>query len=88
MKRMISLSGLLAAGLLLAVSASVSAAGGVYYDAQGRPFVVSQHGGKQTRHYCQKALYGELKCPQVRWQPQFGPHSRDFAFSQGHQIQR
>ncbi len=88
MKRMISLSGLLAAGLLLAVAAGASAAGGVYYDAQGRPFVVSQHGGKQTRHYCQKAFYGKLKCPQVRRQPQYGPYSRDFAFSQGYQILR
>lgn len=88
MNRILTVAGALAAGLAFGAPGSVAQAAPVYYDAHGKPYVVRHNGKKQTRYYCRKALYGEVKCPTSGKQLRYGPYDRDFAFSQGYQILR
>ena len=80
--------GVVGLGLLLGASVEAVAGGQVRYDEGGRPYVVAKRGGKRVRLYCRKAFYGAVQCPKRTQRMQFGPHDRDFAFSQGHQIKR
>ena len=88
MKRCLTLSGLLALGILFGASAGVADAAQVHYDAYGRPYVVVYQGNKPIRYYCRKGFYNQVQCPTPRSHLRFGPYDRDFAFSQGYQILR